>query len=108
MYYLLILSISVVNSLIYNVSPVCNANSFVILIVGATNETKAEKLRSILAQMEFTYVICSYHEKGIPFRHHLYVPESVPNDQVDYPYHEREDSAHILKVCTIMDRMHIW
>ena len=30
--------------------------------------------------------------------HYMYVPETVPDERVNYPFHEREDSAHILMV----------
>ena len=41
-------------------------------------ETKADKLRSILSQMEFTMTIKDWERKGVNFRSHLYVPERHP------------------------------
>ena len=59
-------------------------------------ETKEDKLRSVLAQIEFNYQVLLYEEQGIPFRTHLYVPEVHPVSGQEY--HEREDDAHVLKV----------
>ena len=59
-------------------------------------ETKEDKLRSILAQLEFKYQVLEYEERGVPFRTHLYVPEVHPGS--GHEYHEREDDAHVLKV----------
>ncbi len=67
-------------------------------MMNSVAESRVHKLRSILAQMEYTYTVQKYHEEGVPFRHHLYVPEAVPDSRKNYPYHEREDNAHILKV----------
>ena len=53
-------------------------------------------LRSILAQLEFTYTVHQYDEDGIPFRTHLYVPEVHPD--TGELFMEREDEGHILKV----------
>ncbi len=59
-------------------------------------ETKEDKLRSILAQLEFQYQVLEYEKKGVPFRRHMYVPEIHPISGLEY--HEREDDAHVLKV----------
>lgn len=59
-------------------------------------ETEIEMLRSILAQLEFTHVVRQYHEDGIPFRAHLYVPEKHPETKSTFM--EREDEGHVLKV----------
>ena len=59
-------------------------------------ETKEDKLRSILAQLEFKYQVLEYEERGVPFKTHLYVPEVHPGSGLEY--HEREDDAHVLKV----------
>ena len=61
-----------------------------------TDETHADKLRSILAQREYTYQVLKYEEMGIPFRTHIYVPEIHPVSGMEN--HEREDDAHVLKV----------
>ena len=61
------------------------------------DETKPAMLRSILAQMEYQYRICYYHdEKGVPFRTHLYVPEAHPD--TGQGFREREDEGHVFKV----------
>ena len=61
-----------------------------------STETKEDKLRSILAQLEFQYQVLEYEKRGVPFRTHLYVPEVHPISGQEY--HEREDDAHVLKV----------
>ena len=64
------------------------------------DETKPAMLRSILAQMEYQYRICYYHdEKGVPFRTHLYVPEAHPD--TGQGFCEREDEGHVFKVYII-------
>ena len=66
------------------------------VIVGKT-ETETEVLRSILAQLEFAWLVGDYEDRlGIPFRRHLYVPEKHPITKD--PFCEREDEAHVLKV----------
>lgn len=70
--------------------------SFTIFGAGKT-ETDTEVLRSILAQLEYHYLVQHYSDNlGIPFRHHLYVPEKHP--VINAPFCEREDEAHVLKV----------
>ena len=59
-------------------------------------ETHEDKLRSIIAQLEYSYEVCDYDKKGIPFRTYMYVPEKHPITGSEY--HERDD-AHVLKVC---------
>ncbi|XP_065889311.1 uncharacterized protein [Dysidea avara] len=59
------------------------------------DETKAEKLRSILAQLEYQYQVNLFHSKGIPFKNHLYVPEVHPITGKGFC--EREDESHIFK-----------
>ena len=80
-----------VNVIDNRASCVCNSVS-----VGKT-ETKVEKLRSIMAQLEYTYQINQLSSKGIPFKEHLYVPEVHPITKVEFC--EREDEAHVFKVC---------
>ena len=60
------------------------------------DETKGEKLRSILAQLEFQYQINTWQLKGVPFKDHLYVPEVHPVTGVGFC--EREDDGHVFKV----------
>lgn len=55
------------------------------------------KLRSILAQMEYSYRVRHYNDiDGIPFRKHAYVPEIHPD--TGSVFCEREDEAHVFKV----------
>ena len=63
---------------------------------GVEDETETEMLKSILAQLEFTYTIRQYDQNGIPFRTQLYVPEVHPN--TGEVFMEREDEGHVLKV----------
>ena len=64
--------------------------------IDRTVETHGDKLRSILAQLEYTYQVLWYDKNGIPFRTDMYVPEIHPITGCEY--HEREDDAHVLKV----------
>ena len=53
-------------------------------------------LRSILAQVEYRYCICYYHdEKGVPFRTHLYVPEAHPDTGQGFC---KRDEGRVFKV----------
>lgn len=60
------------------------------------DEGKLEKLRSILAQLEYQYQVNYWESKGVPFKSHLYVPEIHPVTGMEFC--EREDEAHVLKV----------
>lgn len=59
-------------------------------------ETDLEKLRSILAQLEYKYQIETWEKKGVPFKSHICVPENHP--LTDVVFMEREDEGHVLKV----------
>ena len=59
-------------------------------------ETKDNKLRSIVAQMEYRHQIHQWVEKGVPFSTHLYVPEVHPLTRATF--HDREDEGHVFKV----------
>lgn len=59
-------------------------------------EDESDMLRSILSQFEYTYLVCDWDRKGVPFRTYFYVPEIHPITGVEF--HEREDDAHVLKV----------
>ena len=61
-------------------------------------ETKEDKLRSILSQLEYKYQVIQHDCNGIPYRTHIYVPEIYPITLMEF--HEREDDAHVLKVRT--------
>lgn len=56
-------------------------------------------LRSILAQLEYSYQVRRWDSSGVPFRTYLYVPETHPVTKSEF--HEREDFAHVLKVYII-------
>ena len=56
----------------------------------------ADKMRSILAQLDFTYQIHQLESEGVPFQVHLYVPEIHPITGL--PFCEHEDEAHVFKV----------
>jgi len=60
------------------------------------DETLIEKLRSILAQLEYKYQIDQWHDKGVQFKDQLYVPEIHPITKVEFC--EREDEGHVFKV----------
>lgn len=62
-------------------------------------EDEEDILRSILAQLEYRYQICTWDASGVPFRTYLYVPETHPITGCEF--HEREDFAHVLKVLYI-------
>lgn len=66
-----------------------------ICIIGK-EEADAEKLRSILAQLEYTSLIRDYSEKGILFDTHLHVPEV--HEYTGIVILQREDEGHLLKV----------
>lgn len=71
--------------------------SYLLFLFKGKSETKADKLRSILAQMEYAYQVCAWDNKGVPFRRHIYVPECHP--VTGKVFHKREDEAHVFKVC---------
>ena len=78
-------------------------NSFTTFIFAACvyysgkDEGITEQMRSILAQFEFTDLVLEWTSKGVPFQTHLYVPEVHPVTKMTFC--EREDEAHVLKVC---------
>ena len=72
----------------------------VLIYIGKTEST-ADKLRSVLAQLEFSYRIRHYHDiVGVPFRYHLYVPEA--HTITNLPICEREDEGHVFKVSNVL------
>ena len=56
-----------------------------------------DKLRSILAQFKYQHRLQQWEQKGVEFRTYLYVPEVHPETNEEFC--EREDEAHVLKVC---------
>ena len=65
------------------------------IFIGLT-ETYKDKMRSILAQYEYHKMILDWEKQGVPFRYHIYVPET--NEVTKEPFHDREDEGHMLKV----------
>ena len=55
-----------------------------------------EKLRSILAEMDYTRTVQKLDDQGVPLRSYIYVPEvhSITNTI----FHEKEDEGDVLKV----------
>ena len=77
--------------------PLCyHNNKQVHFFFTGRDETTAEKLRSILAQLEFTMKIKEWDSKGILFSKHLYVPEVHPI--TGSVFCEMEDEGHVFKV----------
>ena len=60
-------------------------------------ETKLEKLKSILAQFEYKHQVMFWVSKGVPFDTHLYVPKIHPITGCEFCEHE--DEGHVFKVC---------
>lgn len=75
------------------------------LPVVGMDEGTSDQLRSILAQFEHSYHVCLWEEKGVPFKTYYYVPEVHPLSGTEY--HEREDDAHVLKVCISIQRINV-
>ena len=69
------------------------------------DETTVEKLQSIMAQLEYTYQINSWHAKRVPFKHHVYVPEVHPITGIEFC--EREDEGHVFKVSIAAYWLHV-
>ena len=67
--------------------------------ISREDETRLEKLRSIMAQLEYQYRMNAYESQVIPFKHHLYMPEVHPITQIGFC--ELEDEGHVLKVCLV-------
>lgn len=55
-----------------------------------------DKLRSVLAQLEYKFQIEHWESQGVPFKSHLHVPECYPITGVLLC--EREDEGHVFKV----------
>lgn len=63
------------------------------------DESLEDKLRSILAQLEYSYEIRQWDQREVPFSVYFYVPEVHP--ETGQPFLEREDEAHVFKVCVV-------
>ena len=68
--------------------------------IGSEKESEVDKLRSILAQLDYTYEIKQCDRKGVPFSLFMYVPEIHP--ETGQPFLEREDEAHVFKVAYLI------
>ena len=77
------------------IGTVCVCVTMYHLLETGEDETFGDKLRSILAQMDFKYIIRSWDEG--PFRTCMYVPEIHPI--LSKEFHEHEDEGHVFKVC---------
>ena len=51
-----------------------------------------------MAQLHYRHDILKWESQGVPFCSHIYVPEDHP--LTGFPFYEREDEAHVFKVCT--------
>ena len=60
------------------------------------SETVVEKLKSVLSQLHYKYLILLYEAKGVDFRSHVYVPDIHPITKMEF--HDREDEGHVYKV----------
>ena len=56
----------------------------------------APTVRSVLAQLDYTYQINHRDNLGVPFKTHLHVPERHPD--TNSVFCEREDEGHVFKV----------
>ena len=61
----------------------------IILHTTGKSETKVDMLRSVLAQLDYTYQINHWDSLGVPFKTLLHVPERHPD--TDSVLCERED-----------------
>ena len=66
------------------------------LCIAGKDEELGDKLRSILAQLEFSHTIDKWDQDGVPFKTHLYVPEVHP--LTGHEFCERGDEGHVFKV----------
>ena len=67
------------------------------IVFPGEKEDLNDKLGSILSQLEFVHQVTLWEKKGVPFKKRFYVPEVHPLTGAEF--HEREDDAHVLKVC---------
>ena len=68
----------------------------IMIIFVDEHEGLVNKLRSILAQLEYSYEIKQWDQKGVTFSMYFYVPEVHP--ETGQHFLEREDEAHVFKV----------
>ena len=72
----------------------CLYHTIYTCIIGK-DETEPEKLRSILAQLDYRHQVNYWHAQGVPFKNHLYVPEIHPETGMGFC--EREDEVMFLR-----------
>ena len=77
-------------------SPVLDPRQSLVDMSTVLEETDIDRLRSIVAQMDFQYRVRQYDNRGIEFRTYLHAPEIHPVS--GSVFLEREE-GHVLKVC---------
>lgn len=50
-----------------------------------------------MSQLHYSHTVMEWEKKCVSFHQHIYVPETHP--VTGMPFHEREDEAHVFKVC---------
>ena len=76
---------------------------YMLCILGK-QEGFGDKLRSVMAQFHYAHEIRKFVGQGIPFNIHMYVPEHHPD--TNEVFFEREDEAHLIKVCSFWKNMY--
>ena len=61
------------------------------------SESPVDELRSILAQLHYTYHVWEWNRQGVPFCTHAYVPETDPITGEEF--HEREEGILAVYLC---------
>jgi len=74
------------------------------LCILGKQEGFGDKLRSVMAQFHYAHEIRKFVGQGIPFNIHMYVPEHHPD--TNEVFFEREDEAHLIKVCSFWKNMY--
>ena len=59
-----------------------------------------------MAQLHYRHDILKWESQGVPFCSHIYVPEDHP--LTGFPFYEREDEAHVFKVCVCSYNTYIY
>ena len=67
------------------------------ITTGKSESITDNRMRSILAQLEFKYRILERERQGVPFREYIYVPKIHPVTQ--QVYFETEDEPHVFNIC---------
>ena len=74
----------------------CLISFFLPVLILGLKQQFVDDIRSILAQLEFTFEVRRWDMQGVPSRTQLYVPEEHPLTEVGFC--EREDEGHVFKV----------